>query len=230
MEQALRPSTTKAFEWSLSRHLPRRPPRLPRKKPCAHRYDASSRCGNATRASWFAISTNIISTPSPLVSIRKFSIPALPAANWTNPSSAISLPTPTLAAKTANSTPSSSTARSFNLPFPFERERWSTAMALSFVIYYPNWRKQRNERPNISKRNSALSHAACSRPDCSCRCLAHRSASLELHSRCAMALFAGAMLRDRRLAFLFPLLALFAGDVFVGFHRLMFVVYASLPR
>jgi hypothetical protein len=43
----------------------------------------------------------------------------------------------------------------------------------------------------------------------------------------AMALFAGAMLRDRRLAFLFPLLALFAGDVFVGFHRLMFVVYAS---
>src|SRR5467141_3128197 len=43
----------------------------------------------------------------------------------------------------------------------------------------------------------------------------------------AMALFAGAMLRDRRLAFLFPLLALFAGDVFVGFHKLMFVVYAS---
>ena len=43
----------------------------------------------------------------------------------------------------------------------------------------------------------------------------------------AMALFAGAMLRDRRLAFLFPLLALFAGDLFVGFHKLMFVVYAS---
>ena len=43
----------------------------------------------------------------------------------------------------------------------------------------------------------------------------------------AMALFAGAMLRDRRLAFLFPLLALFAGDLFIGFHKLMFVVYTS---
>ena len=43
----------------------------------------------------------------------------------------------------------------------------------------------------------------------------------------AMALFAGALLRDRRLAFLFPLLALFAGDLFVGFHKLMFIVYAS---
>src|SRR5882672_5580080 len=43
----------------------------------------------------------------------------------------------------------------------------------------------------------------------------------------AMALFAGAMIRDRRLAFLFPLLALFAGDAFIAFHKLMFVVYAS---
>lgn len=43
----------------------------------------------------------------------------------------------------------------------------------------------------------------------------------------AMALFSGAMLRDRRLAFTFPLLALFAGDVFVGFHKLMPMVYAS---
>src|SRR6266446_6920746 len=43
----------------------------------------------------------------------------------------------------------------------------------------------------------------------------------------AMALFSGALVRDRRLAFLFPLLALFAGDLFVGFHKLMFVVYAS---
>lgn len=43
----------------------------------------------------------------------------------------------------------------------------------------------------------------------------------------AMALFSGAVLRDRRLAFVFPLLALFAGDLFVGFHKLMFVVYAS---
>jgi hypothetical protein len=43
----------------------------------------------------------------------------------------------------------------------------------------------------------------------------------------ATALFSGAVLKDRRLAFLFPMLALFAGDVFVGFHKLMPVVYAS---
>jgi hypothetical protein len=43
----------------------------------------------------------------------------------------------------------------------------------------------------------------------------------------AMALFSGAAVRDRRLAFFFPLCSLFAGDIFVGFHKLMFVVYAS---
>src|SRR3984893_19365629 len=43
----------------------------------------------------------------------------------------------------------------------------------------------------------------------------------------AMALFSGAMFRDRRVAFLFPLAALFAGDLFVGLHRLISVVYAS---
>lgn len=43
----------------------------------------------------------------------------------------------------------------------------------------------------------------------------------------ATALFSGAMLRDKRLAFAFPLIALFAGDLFVGFHKLMPVVYAS---
>src|SRR5258708_14503693 len=43
----------------------------------------------------------------------------------------------------------------------------------------------------------------------------------------AMALFSGAMFRDRRVAFLFPLVALFAGDLFAGFHRLIPVVYAS---
>jgi hypothetical protein len=43
----------------------------------------------------------------------------------------------------------------------------------------------------------------------------------------AMALFSGAMFRDRRIAFLFPLAALFAGDLFVGLHRLIPVVYAS---
>lgn len=43
----------------------------------------------------------------------------------------------------------------------------------------------------------------------------------------AMALFSGAVIKDRRLAFLFPLAALFAGDIFVGFHKLMPLVYAS---
>jgi len=43
----------------------------------------------------------------------------------------------------------------------------------------------------------------------------------------AMALFSGAIIRDRRLAFFFPIFALFVGDIFVGFHKLMPVVYAS---
>jgi hypothetical protein len=43
----------------------------------------------------------------------------------------------------------------------------------------------------------------------------------------AMALFSGAVVKDRRLAFLFPLVALFIGDIFVGFHKLMPLVYAS---
>jgi hypothetical protein len=45
----------------------------------------------------------------------------------------------------------------------------------------------------------------------------------------AMALFSEAILKDGRLAFAFPLLALFAGDLFVGLYnyKLMLVVYAS---
>jgi hypothetical protein len=45
----------------------------------------------------------------------------------------------------------------------------------------------------------------------------------------AMALFSGAMIKDRRLAFAFPVLALLAGDVFLGFYKLgvMLLVYAS---
>ena len=43
----------------------------------------------------------------------------------------------------------------------------------------------------------------------------------------AMALFGGALLRNKRAAFLLPLAALFAGDLILGFHRLMPVVYAS---
>ncbi len=43
----------------------------------------------------------------------------------------------------------------------------------------------------------------------------------------AMALFSGAVIRNRLLAFVVPLLGLLAGDLFIGFHILMPVVYAS---
>ena len=43
----------------------------------------------------------------------------------------------------------------------------------------------------------------------------------------AMALFSGSMFRNRWIAFLLPLAGLFAGDLFVGYHKLMLVVYAS---
>ena len=43
----------------------------------------------------------------------------------------------------------------------------------------------------------------------------------------AIALFSGAMVRDRRLAFLFPMLVMFATDAIIGFNRLSPLVYAS---
>lgn len=45
----------------------------------------------------------------------------------------------------------------------------------------------------------------------------------------AMALFSGAVLKDRRLAFLVPLVALFAGDLFIGLYtyNIMLAVYTS---
>ena len=45
----------------------------------------------------------------------------------------------------------------------------------------------------------------------------------------AMALFSGAIIKDRRLAAAFPLLALFTGDIFIGFYKpgMMLLVYAS---
>lgn len=42
----------------------------------------------------------------------------------------------------------------------------------------------------------------------------------------ALGLFAGAHLRDRRLAYAAPLIAMFLGDLVVGFHIVMPVVYA----
>jgi len=43
----------------------------------------------------------------------------------------------------------------------------------------------------------------------------------------AIALFSGAMVRDRRLAFLFPVLVMFATDAIIGFNKLSALVYAS---
>ena len=43
----------------------------------------------------------------------------------------------------------------------------------------------------------------------------------------AIALFSGAIIRDRRIAFVFPLLAFFARDLFIGYHKLTLVVCAS---
>lgn len=43
----------------------------------------------------------------------------------------------------------------------------------------------------------------------------------------AMALFSGAKLGRSPQAFLYPLAALFVGDIFVGFHKLMAIVYLS---
>ncbi len=43
----------------------------------------------------------------------------------------------------------------------------------------------------------------------------------------AMALFSGAVVGDRRIAFLFPLLMLFASDIFTGFYNLLPLVYGS---
>jgi hypothetical protein len=43
----------------------------------------------------------------------------------------------------------------------------------------------------------------------------------------AIALFSGAMVRDRRLAFLFPLLVMFATDALIGFNMLSPLVYSS---
>jgi hypothetical protein len=43
----------------------------------------------------------------------------------------------------------------------------------------------------------------------------------------AMAIFSGSLFRSRWAAFLLPLASLFAGDIFVGLHKLMLAVYAS---
>src|ERR1700688_4497851 len=43
----------------------------------------------------------------------------------------------------------------------------------------------------------------------------------------AIALFGGAYFSSKRAAFVIPLLSLIAGDIFIGFHRLIPYVYAS---
>ena len=43
----------------------------------------------------------------------------------------------------------------------------------------------------------------------------------------ALALFSGAYLADRKLALLVPLVAMLIGDLMIGFHDMMFFVYAA---
>lgn len=43
----------------------------------------------------------------------------------------------------------------------------------------------------------------------------------------AIALFSGAILKDRRLAFVIPLLAMLISDLIIGFHSLIWLVYLS---
>jgi uncharacterized protein DUF6580 len=43
----------------------------------------------------------------------------------------------------------------------------------------------------------------------------------------AMTIFSGALFRNRWAAFMLPLTALFAGDLFTGLYKLMFIVYIS---
>jgi hypothetical protein len=43
----------------------------------------------------------------------------------------------------------------------------------------------------------------------------------------AIALFGGANIKDKRLAFLLPLMVMFVTDLFIGFHRIMIPVYSS---
>src|SRR6266481_1626283 len=93
-------------------------------------------------------------------------------------------------------------------------------MALCFAIYCRKWRKQQKEHL-LYRTLLALA-------------LILLAAALRIAPHPwnftpvgAMALFSGAVLRDRRLAFFFPLLALFLGDIFIGFHKLIPIVYAS---
>src|SRR6202171_5427888 len=100
-------------------------------------------------------------------------------------------------------------------------------MALCFAIYCRKWRKQQMNT-EISQKENLLYRTLLA------LALILLAAALRIAPHPwnftpigAMALFSGAVLRDRRLAFFFPLLALFLGDIFIGFHKLIPIVYAS---
>src|SRR5438477_1958386 len=174
-----------------------------------------------------------------------------------NPCSAIFRPTSTPAAKTESFTPSFSMAPSFNLRFLFEREKSSTAMALSFAICcrpiwtwcpaIPSFRAKREislrwllqrtqmiQQGGISMHENVINTPRLLYRTLFALALIMLAATLRIAPHPwnftplgAMALFSGALLKDRRLAFTLPLVALFVGDVFIGFHKLLPIVYAS---
>jgi len=85
------------------------------------------------------------------------------------------------------------------------------------------------ERRNVSKRKSALPHAARSRPDLLAARPTHRPHPWNFTPVGAMAALSGAVLRDRRLAFFFP----FSRSSSATFHRLpklIPLVLCQLPR
>src|SRR6266700_2066081 len=99
-------------------------------------------------------------------------------------------------------------------------------MALCFAIYCPKWRNKMNTE--ISQ-NESLFYRTLLALGMILLAAALRIAPHPWNFTPvgAMALFSGAVLRDRRLAFLFPLLTLFLGDIVIGFHKLVPIVYAS---
>src|SRR6202171_2261803 len=100
-------------------------------------------------------------------------------------------------------------------------------MALCFAIYCRKWRKQQMNT-EISQKENLLYRTLLA------LALILLAAALRIAPHPwnftpigAMALFSGAVLCVRRLAFFFPLLVLFLGDIFIGFHKLIPIVYAS---
>src|SRR6266849_10624984 len=173
----------------------------------------------------------MVSALSPYASIQESWINASPEENWISLFSKIYLQALILAAKTVNSTPSSSTAPSSRAPSTSPSVKSSNAIPSSSAICCQEKPKRRFDSNHASEKivNSrvcASRHSRC-RNDRTRRRAEHRSASMEFHPhRCHGAIFRGNVSRPPR-GLSFSSCRAFAGDLFVGLHRLIPVVYAS---